>query len=79
MRYVRITFDIGLRTALGPVSFFESDTSTITVCEEPGVILEVKFDDVLPEVVRGLFSGGIRPRSAMGKFALCRESPDILV
>ena len=76
---VRITFDIGLRTALGPVSFFDCDTSTVTVCEEPDVILEVKFDDVLPEVVRGLFSMGIRPRSAIGKFVLCRESPGILL
>lgn len=76
---VRITFDIGLRTALGPVSFFNHDTSTVTVCDEPGVILEVKFDDVLPEVVRGLFSMGIRPRSAIGKFALCRECPGVLL
>ena len=76
---VRVTFDIGLRTALGPVSFFDRDTSTVTVCEEPGVILEVKFGSVLPEVVRGLFSGGIRPRSAIGKFALCRGSTGVLV
>ena len=75
---VRITFDIGLRTALGPFSFFDRNASTITVCEEPGVILEVKYDDVLPEVVRGLFSGGIRPRSAIGKFSLCRDAPCVL-
>jgi hypothetical protein len=76
---VRITFDIGLRTALGPVSFFDRDTSTVTVQEEPGVILEVKFDDVLPEVVRGLFPSAIRPRYAIGKFALCRESSGVLL
>jgi len=76
---VRVTFDIGLRTGLGPVSFFDRDTSTVTVCEEPGVILEVKFGSVLPEVVRGLFSGGIRPRSAIGKFTLCRGSTGVLV
>jgi len=76
---VRVTFDIGLRTGLGPVSFFDHDASTVGVCEEPGVILEVKFGSVLPEVVRGLFSGGIRPRSAIGKFALCRGSTGVLV
>lgn len=76
---VRVTFDIGLRTGLGPVSLFDHDASTVGIREEPGVILEVKFDSVLPEVVRGLFSGGIRPRSAIGKFALCRGSAGVLV
>ena len=76
---VRITFDIGVRTALGPISFFDPDTSTVTVCEEPGVILEVKFDNVLPQIVRGLFSDNIRPRSALGKFAMCRGSKGVLL
>jgi hypothetical protein len=76
---VRVTFDIGVRTALGPVSFFDRNTSTVTVCEEPGVILEVKFDNVLPQIVRGLFSDDIQPRSALGKFAACRGSKGVLL
>ena len=76
---VRVTFDIGVRTALGPVSFFDRNTSTVTVCEEPGVILEVKFDNVLPQIVRGLFSDDIRPRAALGKFATCRGSKGVLL
>ena len=75
---VRVTFDIGLQTSLGPVSFFDTETSTVGVSEEPGVILEVKFDDVLPEIVRGLFSDKIRPKSAIGKFAMCRGSTGVL-
>jgi len=75
---VRVTFDICVCTGLGPVSFFDHNTSTVTVCEEPGVILEVKFGSVLPEVVRGLLSGGIRPRSAIGKFVMCRGSKGVL-
>jgi hypothetical protein len=75
---VRVTFDIGLQTGLGPISFFETQTSTVGVREEPGVILEVKFDNVLPEIVRGLFSDNIRPRSAIGKFAMCRGSKGVL-
>ena len=76
---VRVTFDIGLRTGLGPVSLFDHDASTVGIREEPGVILVVKFGSVLPEVVRGLFSGWIRPRSAIGKFVLCRGSAGVLV
>ena len=75
---VRVTFDIGLQTSLGPVSFFDTESSTVGASEEPGVILEVKFDDVLPEIVRGLFFENIRPRSAIGKFAMCRGSKGVL-
>lgn len=75
---VRVTFDICVKTGLGPVSFFDRNTSTVTVCEEPGVILEIKYDDVLPQVVRGLFPSSIRPRAALGKFALCRGSKGVL-
>jgi len=76
---VRITFDIGVRTALGPISFFDRNTSTVTVCDEPGVILEVKFGRVLPQIVRGLFLDDIQPRSALGKFAACRGSKGVLL
>ena len=76
---LRVTFDIGVRTGLGPVSFFDKGTSTVGLREEPGVILEVKFGSVLPEFVRGLLSENIRPRSALGKFAMCRDSTGVLV
>jgi len=69
---VRITFDIDLHTSLGAVAFFDPNTFTMGVNEEQGVILEVKFDDVLPQHIRGLFPDTIRPRSAIGKFAICR-------
>ncbi|MFW9831503.1 MAG: polyphosphate polymerase domain-containing protein [Candidatus Thorarchaeota archaeon] len=69
---VRITFDIGLHTGLGSISLFDSNTFTMSVNEEQGVILEIKFDDVLPLHIRGLFPKTIRPRSAIGKFAICR-------
>jgi hypothetical protein len=69
---VRITFDTELRTDLGEVSFFDANAPTIPIDNETGVILEVKFDEVLPQHIRGLFPNTIRPRSAIGKFAICR-------
>jgi hypothetical protein len=71
---VRITFDIGLRTCMGSLAFFDPNACTMGVSEEQGIILEVKFDDVLPQHVRGLFPNTIRPRSAIGKFVLCRST-----
>ena len=71
---VRITFDIGLHTGLGSVAFFDPNVFTMGVSEEQGVIMEIKFDDVLPQHVRGLFPNTIRPRSAIGKFVICRTT-----
>ncbi len=69
---VRITFDIGLHTGFGSVSLFDPRTFTMSVSEKQDVILEVKFDDVLPLHIRGLFPKTIQPRSAIGKFVICR-------
>lgn len=71
---VRITFDKGLHTGLGPVVFFDHKCPTAVIREEHEIILEVKFDDVLPLHIRGLFPNTIRPRSTIGKFEICRES-----
>ena len=71
---VRITFDIDLHTGLGSVSLFDPNSFTMGVNEEQGVILEVKFDDVLPLHIRGLFPNTIRPRLAIGKFVICRTA-----
>jgi len=70
---VRITFDTGLRMALGPISFFDCHACTMSIVRESDVILEVKYDDVLPLFICGLFPDSIRPQSAIGKFVLCRE------
>jgi hypothetical protein len=70
---VRITFDIGLRKNLGSMALFDLSASTMSVIEEPGVILEIKFDSILPQHIRGLFPSTIQPRSAIGKFVFCRE------
>lgn len=76
---VRVTLDSGLRTRLGLASFFDCNTCTMTAVDEPGVILEIKYNDVLPRHIRGLFLDTIRPRSAIGKFAICRSQQACVV
>ena len=75
---VRITFDMGLHTSLGAVALFDRDSPTMGVDEEYNIILEIKFDDALPQHILGLFPSTIRPRSAIGKYAICRESTNAL-
>jgi hypothetical protein len=71
---VRITFDTELHTSMGPADFFNSKCSTTGVSQGHDIILEVKFDDVLPLHIRGLFPSTICPRCSLGKFSTCRES-----
>jgi hypothetical protein len=70
---VRITFDTGLVMGLGLISFFDCNVCTMSIVKESDVILEVKYDDVLPLFICGLFPDSIRPQSAVGKFVMCRE------
>ncbi|MBN2373675.1 polyphosphate polymerase domain-containing protein [bacterium] len=70
---VRITFDIGLHTGLGRTDIFDRDMFTMTAIEEPGVILEVKYDNFMPQAIRGLFPSSIRPRISIGKFTICKK------
>ena len=75
---VRVTFDMDLHTNLGKLSLFERTSPTMGLDEQCGIILEVKFDDVLPLHIRGLFPSTIRPQCANGKFGICRESTNAL-
>ncbi|HSQ83506.1 MAG TPA: polyphosphate polymerase domain-containing protein, partial [Desulfobacterales bacterium] len=46
---VRITFDTEIKTGLGPADFFNNKCHTIGVTQDiHEIIIEVKFDDVLP-------------------------------
>ncbi|PVX27149.1 MAG: vacuolar transporter [Candidatus Bathyarchaeum sp.] len=71
---VRITLDTQLHTGLGCVDFFCKESCTAGVVAEDGITLEVKFDEVLPLHIRGLFPDTVRPRCSLGKFAACKES-----
>ena len=71
--HVRVTFDTNLRTNLGQVSFFDENISTMSVPEVPGEILEIKYNEVLPKYIRGVFTDTIPLQLATSKFELCRE------
>ncbi len=73
MGNVRISFDIGLHTGLGSLAIFDPDVFTMQAIEEPGVILEIKFDNFLPRAIQGLFPSTIRQRLAIGKFTICKK------
>ena len=70
---VRITFDMNLKTGLQSHDLFNADLPTVSPLDENVQILEVKFDNYLPDHVRGLLHGIQADRSAVSKYVLCRR------
>ena len=71
---VRVTFDSQVRSTLFHRSFLENQISDICVADEPGdIILEVKFDAFLPDIIQTLLqTEGIR-QQAYSKYGACRR------
>ncbi len=71
---VRVTFDSNIRTTLFHRDFLENQVRDIETEEVPGdMILEVKFDEFLPEIIACLLqTEGIR-QQAFSKYGACRK------
>lgn len=69
---LRVTFDTGLRIGMVFPAFFGKTISTMTVLDSQDIIMEIKYNEVIPKHVCGLFPNTIKPRLAIGKFALGR-------
>ena len=68
---VRITLDTDIRTGLHRIDFLNPGLLTIPA-GEPAVILEVKWDTFLPDVLRSALQLGGPQRSAYSKYRTCR-------
>ncbi|MBQ5389836.1 MAG: polyphosphate polymerase domain-containing protein [Clostridia bacterium] len=68
---VRVTLDYHIRTGLGCVDFLNPDAVTVPVPEDP-IILEVKWDEFLPDCIRDIVQLSGRRTSAFSKYAVCR-------
>ncbi len=70
---VRITFDKKLAAGFDMARFFDRDMITTGALETPEMIMEVKYDEYIPDFVRGLLLTSVPQRMAISKFALCRR------
>lgn len=68
---VRVTLDDNIRTALHSTDFLNPGCITVPVPEAP-CILEVKWDNFLPDVIRDAVQLGDRHSTAYSKYAACR-------
>ena len=67
---VRVTLDFNIRTGLMCTDFLKPDVPTIPVNEDP-IILEVKWDEYLPEIIRAAVQTNVKD-CAYSKYAECR-------
>ena len=69
---VRVTFDFNIRTGLTCTDFLNPDCVTIPAGDAPQYLLEVKWDDYLPEIIRAAVQTPGRRAGAFSKYAQCR-------
>ena len=71
---VRVTFDSHIRSTLFHQGFLEDQVRDVEVSDDPGgIILEVKFDAFLPEVIQSLLQTEEIRQQAYSKYGACRR------
>ena len=73
---VRITFDMQLRSGLNSVDMFNPYLPTVPHFDHDEIILEVKYNQVLPPYIASLLTYALRDgacRSAISKYVYCRR------
>ena len=71
---VRVTFDSRIRTTLYNQEFLTEQVSDISATDTPqDMILEVKYDAFLPEIIRDLIQVNNIRQQAFSKYGVCRR------
>ncbi|MBE5829757.1 MAG: polyphosphate polymerase domain-containing protein [Butyrivibrio sp.] len=71
---VRITFDKNIGASEYVDRFFEEDVYTRPVLEPGAHILEVKYDEFLPEYIQKILEVGTLQRTAFSKYTMARRN-----
>lgn len=76
---VRITFDKQLRSGLGKFDLFDPMLPTVPPLDNNEIILEVKYNQVMPPFIRDLLTCYCQNpiRSAISKYTICRRFEDL--
>ena len=71
---VRVTFDSQIRTSLYEHEFLTKDVRDISATDTPqDMLLEVKYDAFLPEIIQDLIQTPSINRQAFSKYGACRR------
>lgn len=70
---LRVTFDRSLSMAEPVMNLFRNDVPTRLVLPPDAMILEVKYNEWLPEMVAGMLDFTLGSQTAASKYVLCRS------
>ncbi|MCH7321055.1 polyphosphate polymerase domain-containing protein [Solibacillus sp. MA9] len=70
---VRVTFDKELKAGVNGIDLFDDRNIYENILYPEQLVLEVKFDKFLPDVIRQLVQPERLVRSSISKYVLCRE------
>lgn len=70
---VRVTFDSKIRSGRYNYNLYDEDLITYKIIDDNEVVLEVKFNEILPEQIAIVLSTVPMIRQAFSKFAICRS------
>lgn len=70
---VRITFDYNVKSGNYSDEIFNPDVPTFEMMEKEKLVLEIKFNEILPSSISTILSTVPMFRQAVSKFALCRS------
>lgn len=70
---VRLTFDSSIASGKYDCDFFNKDMMLYDALEKDSLILEVKYNEFLPDFIKEVIQSVPMTRISMSKFALCRE------
>lgn len=68
---VRVTLDYNIRSGIYCTDFLSMEAATVPVPDNP-IILEVKWDEYLPDIIRNCVQLQSRHVTAFSKYAACR-------
>lgn len=68
---IRITFDTNVRAGVGPLDIFDKKMAMLEVLEAGKLIMEVKFTEFLPDLIRRILPTESREFTAVSKYVLC--------
>lgn len=69
---VRVTFDKNIRAAFSD-RLFDPELGMIPIIREPVMVLEVKYDQMLPEYIKNVISTARILNSSVSKYCMARE------
>ena len=70
---VRVTFDSKIKSGRYNYNLYDKDLDTYKVIDDNEVVLEVKYNEILPEQIAIVLSTIPMIRQAFSKFAICRS------